>query len=318
MVSLIIKMFFFSLGMAGTWMLFGKWIGNYFASRKASRRMRLKHKKGGSDPRITEKEHPIIYKLKFMVEFAHRGKVTFTTYCFILLMFFSFSMLFLYTMDNLSVTNVLFSVLLLALPVSFTIAKFYFARLESSYEGERLVVEFINQYRINSANVVETVNKTAQSLKEELYSKAALNRLYFALNNVRNNEDREKALMEFAYAIDTQWSKLLSHNILSALVSGVDISESLEDILQEIKSIKESIEKSKRDNNEGYKVGVFLAPIIYVGTTYFGMRAMDMNFREYLNAQFGSDAGYKLIIVIGIIYAASVIFSRVLKKPKFD
>lgn len=318
MLEYLLKLGLLSIGITGVWLFSGKWIKDYLTANKRSKKIKVRIGKATVSSNTKSRDHPLIKKAELIIGTAHSNKIEFETYVFMLLMIIVFSILFLYGTNNFSFMNFLFSLILALFPVGFTLTKFYFARLEASYEGERLIIEFINQYNLNGGNVLETIDRTARSLKDEIHSKIALSRLYFNLNNARNENEIHTALNEFSFSINTQWANLLAHNIFSALVLGVSIHNSLDDILQEVKFIRNSIEKSKRENNEGFSIAIFLAPAIYVVTTFYGIKAIDISFNEYLKNQFTTAIGYRLFIIILVLFFFCLVMAKVLKKPKFD
>ena len=74
---------------------------------------------------------------------------------------------------------------------------------QGSHEGERLVSEFLREYRINNFNVYETIEKVIQSPADIKVTRKLLSKLLYNLRNTGNPEQMKQATDAFAYGIRT-------------------------------------------------------------------------------------------------------------------
>jgi len=299
------------------WMVVGPWIIEFFNNE--SRRMKLKTRiKGKRRLRNIKIDIQRLDKIKIMIEVAHSNKISMVGYFFFIISIFTATLLFMIVTNSFSVSNMFLSAVVSLLPFGITYAMFSLKRVNISYEGERLVSEFINQYRVSSGNVKEAIVNTIDSLYDQPNSKRALTKLSFNVNNARNDEETEKAIEEFNYTLNTQWGQLLSHSMLVGLTTGLDITASLDDILKEIKYIKGVIEKGNRDNNESAVLILLFGPGTFILTTMYSLNTLNMSFGQYIHKQIGTPMGLRMLMLIITAQVISVILLLMFRKPKFD
>ncbi len=135
-------------------------------------------------------------------------------------MFFT-GMTFFWTLSKLNLKMAVFSgFCILVGPYALLRLKLYTIRIESSYEGEFLLTELINQYKINNFNMVEAIDASIAHLANAPQSRRLIFHMSLRLKSYSDRQDLERILYDFTYGINTQWSRLLMNNILLSIDEG--------------------------------------------------------------------------------------------------
>lgn len=260
---------------------------------------------------------------------THLELLLLTTYGFksaySLLTFFIFSgILFgtcLVILTNYSsqiLTNLLISLLIGLLPYLILRIRLHNIRITSSYEAEDLIIEVINQYKINHFNMIEALDETIPRLTKQPYSQKALFRLSLAIKQYRDEEELEEIIQEFNYTINTGWSLLLTNSLFLSIEYGDNVKESLEDILIELKDLKKINEKNKQYNHETFVMIKYIAPSIYLLSVYAMFDIFGFTFDKFINFQFRNPVGFKFFILIIIFISLNFLIYLFIKKEKND
>lgn len=191
-------------------------------------------------------------------------------------------------------------------------------RVESSYEGEGLVTELTNQYKINHMNMIEAIHKTVPLIKKYPFTCKALFKLSLAIKEYSTPAELELIIDEFVYSIDTDWAIMLGQNIQIAVEEGIDIRDSLDDIISELKQIRDTIELDKRDNNEAFSMIKFMIPILYglsfIAAVYF----FGFTVSKFIQYQFVNDMGLRFAIITFSSMIFNIVILQFIKRPKYD
>ncbi len=156
-------------------------------------------------------------------------------------MFFT-GMTFFWTLSKLNLKMAVFSgFCILVGPYALLRLKLYTIRIESSYEGEFLLTELINQYKINNFNMVEAIDASIAHLANAPQSRRLIFHMSLRLKSYSDRQDLERILYDFTYGINTQWSRLLMNNILLSIDEGLVVTSGLVDIQNELKRAKKSL-----------------------------------------------------------------------------
>lgn len=204
------------------------------------------------------------------------------------------------------------------LPYIFLLLKLFNKRKMGSYEGQSLLSELINQYKINNLNIIEAIDCAIPQLKKQIYSRRALFKLSVKIKDFSSNEELSLAIKEFIFYFNTEWSILLGMNIFIALSDGTDITESLDDIINEFSYIKTNVEANKRNNNESFLMIKFITPLAYIASVYALFQINGFTLNKYFKYQFFNPIGLKMAVVIFVLIFFNFIFVSLLSKPKYD
>ncbi|WP_010277388.1 hypothetical protein [Paenibacillus senegalensis] len=183
--------------------------------------------------------------------------------------------------------------------------RLYAIRIGSSYEGDVLVTELISQYKINYLNMVEAIDATIPRLPPDLLTRKALMRLSMQLKENGGQEDVNEAIMEFTYAINTNWANLLGTNLYLAIVDQDQVIESLEDILDELVNLRKLNEAGKQENAEAYFMIVYFVPLLFVASIVSMFVFMNMPLAQWIDYQFKHPLGLQSFILCIILLFAN-------------
>lgn len=223
---------------------------------------------------------------------------------------------------TLNQRNILFSIgaslSISMLPYVLLILRLHTLRVQSSYEGEFFITELINQYKLNHFNMVEAIDSTVVHLKDSPRTRKLLFILSIRIKSYRDRGELEEILEEFTYSINTQWSRMVSNNLLLSIEDGFEVTSGLMDIQQELKRAKSAYEKSSRNTTEGFAIVKVFIPILYLFTIYLSIHFFDFTIDKFLHYQFRTPGGFKLLLVNVMLYAFNVVLMILFQKRKFD
>ena len=111
-------------------------------------------------------------------------------------------------------------------------------RIQGSHEGEKLLTELTENYKINYYNMKEAIDKTAVTLKNAPGSQKIMANLSRGLDRTGSEKNIMKLLEEFSLSINTSWSNTLKSLMYFALVHGIRVDEALEDLSETLKSAR--------------------------------------------------------------------------------
>mgnify|MGYP000908846616 CR=1 FL=1 len=214
--------------------------------------------------------------------------------------------------------GLIFSIPISLIPYIILEARLRSVRIGNSYEADRLTTTIINEYKQNSLNMIEAIDRAACSDQLSFFTRNHLLRLSLALKSYRTEEELDEAIKAFVFAYDTQWSILLGMNIKIAAFDGTDVSTSMEDILEELKSVGETIEENKRYNNEAFTMIRFILIPLYLFTIFISITGFGFTLKKFIQYQFFTSIGLNFAILTFSSIAICFIVYAFVKKPKFD
>ncbi len=191
-------------------------------------------------------------------------------------------------------------------------------RRKSSYEGEKLISEFLCQYRICGLNIYRTIEQVILTSEETKITGRLLFKLLLELRNTGDPKAIKEATERFAYGINTNWSRMLANSIRVSAESGLNVSLALEDILIQLREARQIFEERKRLNSESARMVVFLAPVMYLGTILMTVRYLGIPFKKLLRNQFHTEQGFLLILLISFLFLINLTLIEVINNQRFD
>ena len=214
--------------------------------------------------------------------------------------------------------NIVFSLLFASLPYAFLRLKLQIFRTNGSHEGEILIGELLNQYKINYFNMIEAIDKTIPVINDAPHTQRLLLRLSLRLKNSKKDEELLECLKEFTYGIDTEWIKMLSNNLYLTIQDDFNVSIGLNDILNELRKEKSNYEIDKRINSEGFAIVRILSPLMYAGSIYVAVKYFDFTIKKFLDYQFNTATGFKYFIIMALLFIINLGIMISFKNKKFD
>lgn len=223
---------------------------------------------------------------------------------------------------TIRITPVFLRVILISvaasLPTLFLLGKLQTLRVKNSKEGKRLIMELLDNYKIDYYNMQRAVEITASVIDEAPNCKRLLFNLSKGLNRASTDDEIRTLIEEFRYAIGTSWSGVLADNIYFALSSGVRVENAMEDLINTIVMAEEVEEKTKRENNEAGLVLKYLVPLCYLLSFVGGIKFFGLTTGEFLYYQFGTQAGITWFSAIIVMYIISLVAKFFLTQNKLD
>jgi len=191
-------------------------------------------------------------------------------------------------------------------------------RRKSSYEGEKLIAEFLCQYRISGLNIYKTIEQVILASEGLKITGKLLFKLLLELRNTGNSQVIKEATERFAYGINTGWSRMLANCIRISAVSGTNVTLALEDIQIQLREARMLFEERKRLNSESARMVVFLAPVMYLGTVVMSVKYLGMPFGRLLKNQFYTEQGFLLILLITFLFLINLALIEIINNQRFD
>lgn len=204
------------------------------------------------------------------------------------------------------------------LPYIWVRVKLASRQITGSYEGQVIIAEVLNQYKINYFNIVEALDQSIKHLDDAPLGKQLLFRMSRELKLQSTDLQLKEILDDFTHAGGTQWGKMLATNIYFAISEDANITLGLEDILRECEQAKKMLEQKKRSNQEAFAIIKFLAPVCYLLLMGALIKFFELSIAELIGYQFFTPNGSLIFILIIILSFINMVMVRLLSKPKFD
>ncbi len=191
-------------------------------------------------------------------------------------------------------------------------------QVDMSREGEQLLTELLNNYRIEGYNMGEAVERTALTIEDAPLSKRMLLDLSRQMNAASGEAELKKAIERFRLALSTSWGDLLAANLEFAAVDGIIVTESLRDLVENIGNARRLLEQTKRENSDSGMILKVLFPVmcalIYLGAT----AAFGLTPAQFARNQFATRTGMGWFISLVFSYLLSLLASAFIARRKMD
>ena len=314
-INTFIKIIGYCIFLFGIWLVVSPFIAP--AIKRAANYTRFRSIKVSS---LKKQDSKFIQHINMVLHIVLNKNYHGAAYSFIVLSIclFAVTFLMLITGGQSLLFSFLFALLLGLLPYLIMRVRLIVIRIEGSYEAEDLVTELNNQYKICNLNMIEAMDCTLPKLNNCRYTQKALFRLSMAIKEYKSEEQLDSIIKEFVYAIDTEWAALLGINIKIAVSDGRDVRPSLDDIIIELKQIKEILEKDKRNNNESFSMIKFIVPAVYVLSVFVAVNFFGFTLNKFFDYQFRTDIGLKFALLTFTSMVINYAVTYLMSKPKYD
>ncbi len=206
----------------------------------------------------------------------------------------------------------------LLLPYAILRLRLQYIRVESSREGEILITELLENYKINYYNMQRAIEISATSIEEAPNCRRLLFNLSKGINLAGSNEDLKRILDEFRLSINTSWAGILSVNMYFALSSGIQVTHALTDLASSVAMARKVGEYINRENNEAKLMLKYLAPICYLLTVIGGIAFFNLSWKKFLIYQFETTAGLTWFVLSVILYISGIVIYAYISRGKLD
>ena len=216
------------------------------------------------------------------------------------------------------VSAFLMAVLISSMPYLLLRVRVESIRRKSSFEGEKLLSEFICQYRISGLNIYRTIEQVILVSAGTKITGRLLFKLLLELRNTGNPQVIKEATERFAYGINTNWSRMLANCIRISAESGVNVTLALEDIQIQLREARLLFEERKRLNSESARMVVFLAPLMYLGTLVMSVKYLGISLGKLLKNQLYTEQGFLMILLITFLFFINLALIEIINNQRFD
>lgn len=217
--------------------------------------------------------------------------------------------------DSLALIAAFFSA---GLPYVLLRLRLQIMRVESSREGEILVTEILENYKIQFFNMQRAIEVSAAEIEEAPNCKRLLMNLAKGIPAAGSADDIRRLLDEFRLSINTSWANILAVNMYFALTGGMQATNALHDLSEALVMARKADEYLKRENNESKLMLKYLAPICYVMTVAGGMFFFNLTWKKYLLYQFKTAAGLTWLVISALLYISGILIYVYISKGKLD
>lgn len=217
--------------------------------------------------------------------------------------------------DSLVLIAALFSA---GLPYALLRLRLQVLRVESSREGEILVTELLENYKIQYFNMQRAIEVSAAEIEEAPNCKRLLMNLAKGIPAVGSTDDIRRLLDEFRLSINTSWANILAVNMYFALTGGMQATNALHDLSEALVMARKADEYLKRENNEAKLMLKYLAPICYLMTVIGGILFFNLTWKKYLIYQFQTTAGLTWLVISSLLYVGGVLIYMYISRGKLD
>ncbi|MCL1982762.1 MAG: hypothetical protein FWG53_06740 [Clostridiales bacterium] len=204
------------------------------------------------------------------------------------------------------------------LPYTVLRVKLEIIRKRSSYEGEAFVGNFLSAYRISSCNIFEAMEKTGKQKEKTKNCSELMVRILLEIRGSANHAEISRATGKFAYAINTNWSRMLAYNIKLAVTKGTNISLALEDILIQLREAKAASEERKRVNAEAARIVKFFIPALYCLSVFMSVRQVGISLERYIYNQIFTAQGFMMFTAAVLLFVMNLVLLELVNNQQFD
>lgn len=310
--DILVRVFLYAVLITGIWLSMGRFLVGFFIRQKKSSRFKS-NSTGGADNKFMGH---IVFLIRITT--GKRKKNVFSYFLFLSIFLFLTSLSVFASLFGVSIFFIIISIIVGFLPYIYLRFRYKSLQLVGSYEAVNLVSELTNNYKISNFNMGEAIDKTIGSIKNSPLSKRALFHLSLKIKDHKSKEELQSAIDDFVAATGTEWATLLGMNIFESILSGTNVTVALDNILMNLKGIKDSIEKDKRSNYEAFTMVKFVIPIVYVLSVFTAVKFFGFTIGKFFYYQFNTGLGIKFFISIIVLSIISFWVMHVLSKPKFD
>ena len=311
-IDILLRLILYLGIFAGIWLFLGRFFVSFI------RQKRMGYRFSGSTAARPDNRFSVHIRLLIMMVTSRKTKDVVFYFLFFSVFLFIITFAVFAGLFGISIFFVLLSVLIGLLPYIYLRFRLKSIQLEGSYEAENLIAELTNMYKISDYNMLSAIDKTIENIKGSPLSKKALFILSLKIKDYKSRYELESAVDFFVSMFGTEWATLLGMSIFESIENGTNVSVSLDDILSNLKQIKNSIEKDKRANYEAFTMVKFVIPVVYVLSVFTCIKYFGFTLSKFFYYQFYSALGLKFFIAIILLSIISFWSMYILSKPKFD
>ena len=216
------------------------------------------------------------------------------------------------------VTACAFGLILGMMPYIFLRIHLENKRHKASFEGEMFIPLLLSKYRLAALDMQRTLELLTE---DENTPPICRNTLASILSQVRTSgggDEIKKIFKNFEFAVKTNWSRMAAYNMAIAFAEGIDVSNALEDLVQQIAEARKLAEERKRLNSESGRLVVFMVPVSYMVSILLGARYVGIPFPRLIYNQFMTAQGFAFFILIIFVFLINIMLLKVVENRRLD
>lgn len=141
------------------------------------------------------------------------------------------------------------------------------------------------------------------------------------LLTARTTGDREKikaAFREFEFAVNTNWGRMTTYNMANAFISGIDVTDAIEDVIVQLREARTLSEERKRMNSEAVNLVRIMAPLSYIISLVLAVKYVGVEARILLRNQFFTPQGFAFFVFIVFMFLINIALLKIVENRRFD
>lgn len=186
-----------------------------------------------------------------------------------------------------------------------------------SKEAEELLEELLISYRINNNSITSAIESVIRSSSELKESKRLLFKLLIVVRETGDKNKIYKATKEFSGEIGTWWAKMLGHSMYLCLTENLNIKNSLEDILRNVRTAKLIREEEKRMNAETKRM-LWLIPISWFSSYLMAVNTCGISIKRIWGNQFETKEGTLCFMTLCVMSGICFFLVGLVEQRKLD
>lgn len=310
LIFITVSSVLYLLFLLGIWVIYSKRVKSCWAKIRMRNRLKARRKALRPETALEKHLHKVL-SISLKKPMDPKAFLRYNVFIF-----------FLVLLAGIQTVNVISTFLMAALiasmPYLLLRVKVETIRRKSSYEGEKLMSEFLCQYRMSGLNIYRTIEQVILVSEGTKITGRLLFKLLLELRNTGNPQVIKDATERFAYGINTSWSRMLANCIRISAESGTNVTLALEDIQIQLREARLLFEERKRLNSEAARMVIFLAPAMYLGTVVMAVKYLGMPFSKLLKNQFYTEEGFLLILMILFLFLVNLALIEIINNQRFD
>jgi len=203
-------------------------------------------------------------------------------------------------------------------PALFLALKLEFMRKRGSKEGLYLISELHRHYWTNHKNIYSAIEGVLAGSGDYPVFKKLLATLLLKLRTARGSAEVNEAIRQYTFSAGTIWGTMLGICIKAAVEKGMDISDGLMDISNQLTQAHKRAYERDRLNSESARMTLFLVPLLYIATMWMSKCYLGLSAKTLLLNQFTTPEGILLFSFAFLLFVANITLLEFLRNQKID
>lgn len=191
-------------------------------------------------------------------------------------------------------------------------------RHKASFEGEAFVSLLLTKYRIASLNMQQALELAAADEKMPRLCRKLLVPIILTTHVTGDKDKIKEAFKGFAFAVNTNWGRMTAYNMTNSFISGMDVTDAIEDIIVQLREAKTISEERKRMNSEAGNLVMIMAPLSYIVSLVLAVKYVGVDVRMLFHNQFFTSQGFAFFVFIVFMFFINIALLKIVENKRFD